>query len=149
MPDVREAMMNLSSALGIDLSGLADDVLETCALRIVAEGILPTKPNIERIVADARAAEGASSPGQATPSAHPFRFNATEADAIQRRKLAARHQAETSRSGLYLVPRRPQALPVDKPHPACLAAARDGGTPCSRCSWLLDDDAYTEAWLDG
>jgi hypothetical protein len=147
--------LNLCSALGIDVRHLSDDVCDTIALRIVAEGILPTKPAIERVIADVKRAEGGQAKArphaaeEPAPSAHPYRFNSTEADAKQRRKLAAQHLAESKRTGLYIVPRRPDPMPVDKPHPACLVSARDGGTPCSRCSWLLDDDAYTEAWLDG
>jgi hypothetical protein len=46
----------------------------------------------------------------------------------------------------------PTRLDPTAAHPACIAAAADGATPCSRCSWLLDlDDSgarYVDHWAD-
>ena len=47
----------------------------------------------------------------------------------------------------------PTRLDPSTAHPACIAAAADGATPCSRCSWLLDRDdegaRYIDFHLDG
>lgn len=46
----------------------------------------------------------------------------------------------------------PTRLDPTAAHPACIAAAADGATPCSRCSWLLDRDdegaRYVDHWMD-
>jgi hypothetical protein len=66
-----------------------------------------------------------------------------------RHRLRLAHHAEDSRAALYVVPRTPEVLPVDVPHPACLVSAREEhGTVCQRCSWLLRDDPYTDFWID-
>jgi hypothetical protein len=148
----QEALLNLTSALGIDVRHLSDDVLEIIALRIVVEDVLPTKPNVERIIAEVRAAEAGgqanvgSSPESTTEepapaSAHrPYRFNATEAtDAKYRHRLSLVHNAEDRRTALDIRPRRPDPLGPTAVHPPCKAAYQDGGACCSRCAPLLHD----------
>jgi hypothetical protein len=63
MIKAQEALLNLCSALGIDVRHIPDDVQEMIALKIVIEDVLPTKENVERIIADVQRAEGG---GQAT-----------------------------------------------------------------------------------
>lgn len=164
-PDTRVALRQLARELDVSLDGLTIEQLPVVADRFVADGRLKAEV-LRGIVEDVRA-EGVDtrrravepqqarpvavvrSGSDAAPSAHRgYRFNSTEADRKDREKRRLQHQAENARTGLYLVPRRPEPFPAGKPHPACLAAARDGGTPCERCSWLLEDDPYTEAWLD-
>jgi hypothetical protein len=152
MQRAQEALLNLTSALGIDTRGLADDVLEVIALRIVTEDVLPTKPNVERVIDEVKRAEGtnerglaaagqapAETPMSAGPSAHrPYRFNATEAsESKYRQRLAQAHRTEDSRTGLYLVPRRPEVLRPGAVHPACQAAYAEDADPCARCKPLL------------
>jgi hypothetical protein len=73
MTPAQEALLNLCSALGIDTRGLADDVLEIIALRIVIEDVLSTKPNIERVIADVKRAEaGKVEPTCCTPIKQPY-----------------------------------------------------------------------------
>lgn len=163
MSDVRTPLRLLAGELGVSLDGLTVEQLPIVADRFVADGRV--KADVLRaIVKDVREGGGATAAvdGAAltrpTPPPVPrssaakavsgYRFNATEADRKQREKLRRQHATENARTGLYLVPTPRETLPADKPHPACLAAARDGGTPCERCSWLLDDDPYTEAWVD-
>jgi len=46
---------------------------------------------------------------------------------------------------------RPEVLERLAPsaaHPACIAAATDGATPCSRCSWLLEIDNEGARYID-
>lgn len=59
----------------------------------------------------------------------------TGAGAEARRR--GRQDAETASTGVVvpLVRKRPSAV-----HPACKAAAADGGTPCSVCSWRMGLD---------
>lgn len=42
----------------------------------------------------------------------------------------------------------PERLEATAAHPACIAAAADGATPCSRCSWLLDLDNEGSRYID-
>jgi len=42
----------------------------------------------------------------------------------------------------------PTRLDPTEAHPACIAAAADGATPCSRCSWLLDRDNEGARYID-
>jgi hypothetical protein len=138
-----EALLNLTSALGIDTRGIADDVLEIIALRIVVEDVLPTKLNVERIITEVRLSEAGGSDGLASarPSEPPHRkprYLATEAtEAKMRQRLARAHRTEDVRTGLRLVPRRPEVMRPGAVHPACKAAHADGAIPCVRCTPLL------------
>lgn len=163
--DVKVPLRNLAGEFGVSLAGLDDDQLHAVAIRFLVNDDLRAVA-LQRVVDDVRRGEhkqGAwgdvapPSSGDDTPSAPPskkgYRFNATEADAKARQKLAAQHLAESRRTGLYIVPRRPEVLPAGKPHPACLAAVRDGlvASVCPRpaCQWLLGkDDPYIDAHLD-
>ena len=153
MAEVREDVMNLASALGIDLSGLGDDVLEAIGLRIVAEDILPTKPAIQGIVDEVRRAETGALARPApvsAPTRRRPRYLATETTTRREKdRLATVHRLEDVRTGLNVRPRRPDPIPALKAHPACLAAAADGAEPCSRCAWLLGADVpYMDAHVD-
>jgi len=66
------------------------------------------------------------------------RYLATEAtDAKYRERLARAHRTEDARTGLYLVPRRPERMRAGAVHPACKAAYADEGVPCEYCTPLL------------
>jgi hypothetical protein len=160
--DARRHLRLIAGELGVNLKGISDDDLNIVAIRFVMDDRL-TADALQAIVDDVRAGSGqakeavvgdplAATQEPALPPARSkpgYRFNSTEADRRQRHKLAMQHLSESARTGLYVVPRRPDPLPVDKPHPACLVAARERrGTVCDRCLWLLDDNPYTDAWLD-
>jgi hypothetical protein len=159
--EARRHLRLLAGELGVSVRGISDDDLDIMAIRFVLDGRITTDA-LQAIVDDVRAGDGS---GQATevvraskepalplppaPSPRKMHYLATEATAAKmRQRLAALHRSEDSRTALYLVPKRPM-LPVDKPHPACLVAAREEhGTVCKRCSWLLRDDPYTSFWMD-
>ncbi len=146
-------------------SDVTIEQLPIVADRFIADGRLKTDV-LQAIVDDVREGpavrlggleeQDSTTPASAVPAppAHRgYRFNSTEADRKQREKLRRQHQTENARTGLYLVPRRPEILPAGKPHPSCLAAVRDGlvASVCSRpaCQWLIGrDDPYIDAWLD-
>lgn len=152
--DVNVALRNLAGEFGVSLRGLTDDDLQAVALRFLAEDRHNAEA-LRSIVEDVRALghalageAGVTQMASASPS-RGLHFNASEAtEAKLRQRLARAHLSENARTGLYLVPRRPQRLPVNKPHPACLALARERRVPCRRCRWLLGDEPYTEFWLD-
>lgn len=155
MTPAHESLLNLCSALGIDLRGLSDDVCDIIALRIHAEDILPTKPAVKQIIDEVRRAEGGtaetpsllSDSGDAQPPSAPhrkMRYLATEAtDAKYRERMATVHRIEDHRSGLDLRPRRPDPLGPLAVHAPCKAAYQDGGECCSRCAPLLHDPDCT------
>lgn len=149
--DVKVPLRNLAGELGVSLAGLNDDQMDAVAIRFVVGEEL-TAAALEAIVEDVRRGAGgrtAERPPLPSVPKTGYRFNATEATEskyLQRLRLA--HRSEDARTALQVAPRRPDRLPATKPHPACLAAARDGSTPCSRCMWLLEGDPYTDAWMD-
>jgi len=166
--EARKHLRLLAGELRVDLKGISDDDLNIVAIRFVLDGRVTTDA-LQGIVDDVRGGSGQATEGTvpsdgspvtddssqepALPPARPHRkmhYLSTEATAAKmRHRLRLAHQAEDSRVGLYIVPRRPERLPVDVPHPACLVAAREEqGTVCQRCSWLLKDDPYTDAWID-
>jgi hypothetical protein len=155
--EARKTLRLLAGELRVDLHGISDDDLNIVAIRFVLDGRVTTEA-LQAIVDDVRGGSGqatdvVASQEPALPPARPTRkkhYLSTEATAAKmRHRLRLAHHAEDSRAALYVVPRTPEVLPVDVPHPACLVAAREEhGTVCQRCSWLLMDDPYTDAWLD-
>lgn len=101
----------------------------------------------------AQSLEVAGSSPVPAPSA-PFkpRYLKTEramrAELRETERLATVHRIEDARTALSLAPRSPELIHPSQVHDACLVAVRDGGTTCSRCSWLMTDDPYTEAHID-
>jgi hypothetical protein len=153
---VQAPLRNLAGELGVELGELTEDQFNEVAIRFVLRDDLRAEV-LQEIVEDVRGGGRRAGPTAEAALARPtpppphqsgYRFNATEADRIQRLKLADRHRAEDGRTGLWLVPRRPDPLPLTKYHPSCIAAVGDGLQPCRRCSGLRGDDPYTEAHLD-
>lgn len=146
---IRESLTDLAKAFGVPLDGLTDDELATIADRLMREKQLaPTPVWMGRIVDQVRheRAEEAEyqvragtighSPTPAASSApRRPRFLATER--TTRLRLAAKHDAENKRTGLYIVPRKPEVLSPFEAHAGCKVAYSDGGTPCYRCLPLL------------
>jgi hypothetical protein len=93
----QEALLNLCSALGIDMRHIPDDVQEIIAFRIAIEDVLPTKPNIERVIEEVQRAEGG---GQATGVVAP-----------QEPAPPSAHRAEGGTSGDDAHPRLPAGPP--------------------------------------
>jgi hypothetical protein len=163
--EARRHLRLLAGELGVSVRGISDDDLNIVAIRFVLDGRITTDA-LQAIVDDVRDGSGqakdvkTNSTGPLVPSEEPalppapssrkMHYLATEATAAKmRHRLRLAHQAEDSRAALYVVPRTPEVLPVDKPHPACLVSAREEhGTVCQRCSWLLQDDPYTDFWID-
>jgi hypothetical protein len=52
------------------------------------------------------------------------------------------HAVETETKGVVIPIKRRGAV-----HPACKAAAADGATPCSQCSWRMDLDNDGARWF--
>lgn len=143
-PSPSEVLLNICATLGIDVRGFSDDQLDMIAIKITVEDIVPVKSEIERIIADFRRAEGSGqetgvvAPQEPALPSRGYRFNATEAtNAKYRERLARAHRTEDARTGLYLVPRRPEVMRAGAVHPACKAAYADDATPCVRCIPLL------------
>jgi hypothetical protein len=100
---IGESLSVLAQVAGIPLAGLDDDQLDIVALRLVIEpGDQPVLTRIGRIVGEVRYAEVAA--GQRV-----------ERERAARRKLIRSHTAEDARTGIYLVPRRPEVDPLTVP----------------------------------
>jgi len=166
--EARKHLRLLAGELRVDLDGISDDDLNIVAIRFVLDGRVTTAA-LQAIVDDVRVGSGQATEVQSAmalpltpiaddsqePALPPVRslrkmhYLSTEATAAKmRHRLSLAHHAEDSRTALR-IPRRPELLPVNVPHPACLVAAREReGTVCQRCTWLLLEDSYTEMWMD-
>jgi hypothetical protein len=102
-PSIGESLTVLAEVAGVPLGGLDGDQLDIVALRLVTE---PDDEHvltrIGRIVDEVRHAEVATE-------------QRLQRERLARRKLIESHDAEEARTGLFLVPRRP-----DLPHPSQL-----------------------------
>jgi hypothetical protein len=102
----------------------------------------------------------APAPAPAPPA---FEVTLDQIEACPLRSLSAAHYRQDGSCGCKAAQPRAAdwgAAPPDVPerlapsvaHPACIAAAQSGATPCARCSWLLEIDnegaRYIDAHLD-
>jgi hypothetical protein len=102
-PSIGESLTILAEVAGIPLAGLDDDQLDIVALRLVVEpddhAVLT---RIGRIVNEVRQADDVAD-------------ERIERERTARVKLIESHAAEDARTGVYLVPRRPEIDPPTAP----------------------------------
>lgn len=97
-PSIGESLTVLAKVAGVPLGGLDDDQLDIVALRLVVEGDdQGVLTRIGHIVDEVRHAEVAAD-------------QRVERERVARRRLIESHDADEARTGLFLVPRRPDLL---------------------------------------
>jgi hypothetical protein len=105
-PSIGESLTVLAEVARVPLAGMDDDQLDIVALRLVVEtDDQPVLTSIERIVDELRHAEMAAE-------------QRVEREREARLKLIGSHTAEDARTGIHLVPRRPEVDPPAAPERA-------------------------------
>jgi hypothetical protein len=98
-PSIGESLTVLAELAGVPLGGFDDDQIDIVALRLVLDpGDEPTFTQIGRIADEVQHAEVAAD-------------QRVERERAARLRLIASHTAEDARTGIYLVPRRPEVEP--------------------------------------
>ena len=145
--EARKHLRLLAGELGVSVRGISDDDLDIVAIRFVLDGRITTDA-LQAIVDDVRDGSGqatevvrASKEPALPPAPSPARCTTWRPRRRQRRcaNVSPPRTAPRTRAPRCTSSRASsEVLPVDKPHPACLVAAREEhGTVCQRCSWLL------------
>jgi hypothetical protein len=164
---ISSVLIDLAAEWGVhELEGLTEEQLEVVAVRLMVETQdRPTARYLRKIANEVKRAGGGqakASPVVATaqePAPPSLRYTATERttrarkerDADRRLSMAQRHDRESRRTGLYVVPKRPEQLEPLTAHPSCIAADAEGVRVCIRCAPLLhpatcECEACNEWW---
>lgn len=97
-PSIGESLSVLAEVAGVPLGGLDDDQIDIVALRLVVEcDDQRVLTGIGHIVDEVRLSENTAD-------------QRAEQERLARQELIESHDAEEARTGLFLVPRRPELL---------------------------------------